>query len=167
MGERVAFIATAEAGDDEMRARIERHRSKRPQHWLTIEAPTAVGEAFGGDARDCDVAVIDCLGLLLSNAMGRAEQTGTAAEDAMELEVTALLDAFGRGSASLIVVSNEVGMGVVPPYPAGREFRDVLGRANQRLAQAADRVYWMVAGLPIELKASGMAQGMELTDGIA
>ena len=165
-GERVTFIATAQAGDEEMRERIARHRQSRPGHWRTVEAPTRIGDALSA-AADAEVVVIDCLGLLVANLMGRAEQEAAEAEALVEEEIAALLAAHRGGGATLIVVSNEVGMGVVPPYPAGREFRDLLGRVNQRVAQAADRVYWMLAGLPIEVKASGMAVGLGAENGIA
>jgi len=164
-GERVTFVATAEAGDEEMRERIERHRLRRPEDWHTLEAPVKVGQAVL--AAGAEVVVIDCLGLLAANVMARAEVSGDSAEGLMESEISELLDAYDRAGATLIIVSNEVGMGVVPPYPSGRQFRDLLGRANQRLAQAADRVYWMVAGLPIEVKASGLAEMVEMHDGTA
>jgi len=156
LGGRVTFVATAEAGDDEMRDRIERHRQARREDWRTLEAPLDVASAVA--AAGSDVVVIDCLGLLAANLMARAETTGTSADRLMELQVAGLLDAYRRGRARVIVVSNEVGAGVVPPYPSGRQFRDLLGRANQQVAEAADRVYWMIAGLPMEVKASGMAE---------
>jgi adenosylcobinamide kinase/adenosylcobinamide-phosphate guanylyltransferase len=165
LGERVTFVATAEAGDEEMRERIERHRQCRPEAWRTVEAPLDVARAVA--AADSDVVVVDCLGLLAANLMARAQATGGSADHLMESQVAGLLDAYHRGSASVIVVSNEVGMGVVPPYPSGREFRDLLGRANQRVAQAADRVYWMLAGLPVEVKASGLAEKVEPRNGTA
>ncbi len=163
---RVMFVATAEAGDEEMRERIERHRQSRPDDWQTLEAPTGMGEALRAAAHDADAVVVDCLGLLVANLMGRAEQGAGDAEALVEGEIEALLAAHQGGTATTIIVSNEVGMGVVPPYPAGREFRDLLGRANQRMARAADRVYWMLAGLPIEVKASGMACRLENDDGV-
>jgi adenosylcobinamide kinase/adenosylcobinamide-phosphate guanylyltransferase len=99
--------------------------------------------------------------------MARAGAAGAGAADLMESQIAGLLDAYQRGPASLVVVSNEVGMGVVPPYPSGREFRDLLGRANQQLARAADRVYWLLAGLPVEVKASGLAHQVEPHHGTA
>jgi adenosylcobinamide kinase/adenosylcobinamide-phosphate guanylyltransferase len=165
LGERVTFVATAEAGDAEMRERIKRHRQCRPDAWGTVEAPLDVAPAVA--AADSDVVVVDCLGLLAANLMARAQATGASADDLMEWQIAGLLDAYHRGRASVIVVSNEVGMGVVPPYPSGREFRDLLGRANQRVARAADRVYWMLAGLPVEVKASGLAAKVEPQNGIA
>jgi adenosylcobinamide kinase/adenosylcobinamide-phosphate guanylyltransferase len=165
LGERVTFIATAQAGDEEMRERIARHRQRRPGHWCTVEAPLEVAPAVA--AADSDVVVVDCLGLLAANLMARAGAAGAGAADLMESQIAGLLDAYQRGPASLIIVSNEVGMGVVPPYPSGREFRDLLGRANQQLARAADRVYWLLAGLPVEVKASGLAHQVEPHHGTA
>jgi adenosylcobinamide kinase/adenosylcobinamide-phosphate guanylyltransferase len=167
LGQRVTFIATAQAGDDEMRERIERHRLGRPGHWSTLEAPLEVASAAAGAAAESEVVLIDCLGLLAANIMARAEAVGESADRLMESEVAGLLEAYERGSATVVIVSNEVGMGVVPPYPSGREFRDLLGRANQRLAQAAGRVYWMLAGLPIEVKAFGLAEKVESENGLA
>jgi adenosylcobinamide kinase/adenosylcobinamide-phosphate guanylyltransferase len=165
LGKRVTFVATAEAGDEEMRERIARHRQRRPEDWGTVEAPLDVALAVA--AADCDVVVVDCLGLLAANVMARAQATGAGAADLMESQVAGLLDAYHRGRASVIIVSNEVGMGVVPPYPSGREFRDLLGRANQQLSRAADRVCWLLAGLPVEVKASGLAEKVEPQNGIA
>ncbi|HUU54296.1 MAG TPA: bifunctional adenosylcobinamide kinase/adenosylcobinamide-phosphate guanylyltransferase [Armatimonadota bacterium] len=160
-GERVLFLATAEALDEEMRDRIERHRRDRPDHWRTVEAPAGAGETLRAEAGDADVVLLDCLGFLVANLMGEHTEDAAALEARVETEIDSLLAAYDAGTATLIVVSNEVGMGVVPPYPSGRVFRDALGRANQRLARAADRVYWMVAGMPVEVKASGLAEKWE------
>ncbi len=153
-GPDVLYIATAQAFDEEMRARIAAHRAERPTGWHTLEAPSLIAapvtEAIGG-AR---VVLLDCVTLLASNAvlaLGE-EPLAQAAEAAMDVEVSALLAAYRESNATWIVVSNEVGLGLVPPYPLGRAYRDALGRANQRLAAAADRVLFMVAGLPLPLK---------------
>jgi len=159
MGRQVAFIATAQAEDEEMRRRIEEHRKARPPHWRTIEAPLGVARALREESDRADVILLDCLTLLVSNLLLEAGE-GASTQDAaarVTTEVEELLRGFQRGAATLIVVSNEVGMGVVPPYPLGRAYRDLLGKANQILSQAADKVYWMLAGLPVEIKASGLA----------
>jgi adenosylcobinamide kinase/adenosylcobinamide-phosphate guanylyltransferase len=162
-GRRPLFVATAEALDEEMQQRIERHQDDRPDHWRTLEAPTGVGEVLRASAGDADAIVLDCLGFLVSNLMGDGEANSSLLESRVDAEIAALLDFVGHGAATLIVVSNEVGYGVVPAYPSGRTFRDALGRANQQLARAAGRVYWMMAGLPVEVKASGLAEAWETT----
>jgi adenosylcobinamide kinase/adenosylcobinamide-phosphate guanylyltransferase len=153
-GGSVTYIATAEAGDDEMRVRIATHRSERPAEWRTVEAPRLAGLGLAAVLGDVQVVVLDCLTLLVSNAVIAAggDVDGSTAEAAAGLEVDALLAAYHQGNATWIVISNEVGMGLVPPYPLGRLYRDALGRANQQLAAAADRVLFLVAGLPWELK---------------
>jgi adenosylcobinamide kinase/adenosylcobinamide-phosphate guanylyltransferase len=166
-GERVTFIATAEPGDEEMRARIAQHRAFRPKHWLTIEAAFGTAAAVAAAATRSEVVVLDCLALLVSNLLLAAGEDYTAAEEQVEGEISGLLRAYQAGKADLIIVSNEVGMGVVPAYPLGRIYRDLLGRANAQVARAADRVYLMVAGLAMEIKASGLATTWERDDGTA
>ena len=154
LGERVLYVATGEGRDPEMAGRIARHRERRPQAWRTIEAPRGVGRALAQEAGDADVAVVDCLTLLLSNLMldlGDEPDEDVVAQRLND-EIDALLAAYEQGRSSLIVVSNEVGWGLVPPYPLGRVYRDVLGRGHQRLAARADRVYLVVAGIPLDLK---------------
>jgi len=154
-GRQVLFVATAEAGDEEMRSRIEGHRRKRPAGWRTVEAPRYVGEAIFGAVDGAKVILVDCLTLLVSNAilsLGEAPDP-SAAEAAVMAEVEGLIEVRDQKTAALIVVSNEVGMGLVPTSPLGRLYRDLLGRANQVLAARADRVYWMVAGLPVDVSA--------------
>jgi adenosylcobinamide kinase/adenosylcobinamide-phosphate guanylyltransferase len=150
----VAYVATAEAGDGEMADRIAAHRAERPAHWQTIEAPRSIGAAIQSGAGQADVILIDCLTLLANNVIVPLPEsvTAQAAEAALNVEVEALIEAYAHGSAEWIIVSNEVGLGLVPPYPLGRVYRDALGRANQRLATAADEVLFMVAGLPLKVK---------------
>jgi adenosylcobinamide kinase/adenosylcobinamide-phosphate guanylyltransferase len=153
----VLYVATAEAGDAEMAARIAAHRAERPATWLTLETPLGVGlaisQAMQGTAQP-GVVVLDCLTLLANNVLGQAAENAsqTAIEAALLAEVDGLLDAYAGGAAEWLVISNEVGLGLVPPYPLGRVYRDALGRANQRLAAAADNVLFMVAGLPLVVK---------------
>lgn len=156
-GERVAYVATAQAWDDEMALRITNHQAQRPAHWQTIEAPTQIGAvitAAEAAAGAWDVVLVDCLTLLASNViMTLPEPVATpAAEAALRAEVDALLTAYTASNASWILVSNEVGLGIVPAYPLGRVYRDALGRANQQLAAIADEVLFMVAGLPMRVK---------------
>ena len=164
LGQCVLYVATAEALDDEMRARVAAHQSLRPPDWKTLEAPVSVGAALrtSVDAGQVDVILLDCLTLLVSNAIlsdgpDAPEPDIEAAWAAVEAELDALLGAYRQLGAHLVVVSNEVGLGVVPPYSLGRTYRDCLGRANQYLARIADRAILMVAGLPVDLKALPLA----------
>lgn len=165
MGERVTFVATAEAKDEEMRARIERHRNSRPRQWSTIESPVAVAKAVRMAARQSEVVLLDCLALLVANLLLEADEKQVMAEQRVGSEISELVAAYEAGSASLIVVSNEVGMGIVPAYPLGRTYRDLLGSANSCVARAADRVFLMVAGLAMEIKASGLTEPWEERSG--
>lgn len=153
MGKRVLYIATAEAKDDEMTARIAAHRLARPGYWQTLEAPRNVGDALSRlDARP-DVLLMDCVTLLVSNILLAQESEPEAViEAAVQTEIEALMSIQTQLGVPLIVVSNEVGLGLVPPYPLGRVYRDILGRANQRLAAGANKVIFMVAGLPMTVK---------------
>lgn len=141
--ENPVLIATAEAGDDEMRQRIARHRRERGAHWTTVEEPLELAAAIAA-RKTGDVAVVDCLTLWLSNLM-REERD-------CEAEVERLLAAVRDSPGELILVSNEVGLGVVPATPLGRGFRDEQGRLNQRIAESVDEVILLVAGLPMTLK---------------
>jgi adenosylcobinamide kinase / adenosylcobinamide-phosphate guanylyltransferase len=154
-GEQVLFVATAEPGDDEMRRRISAHQQARPAGWRTLEAPEDAGEAILQAGSSERVVLVDCLTLLVSNAvlrLGEPSQVRQAEAAALE-EVEGLVRAHGLGSATTIVVSNEVGLGIVPDNALARSYRDALGRANQALAARCDKVYWLVAGLPVEIKA--------------
>jgi adenosylcobinamide kinase/adenosylcobinamide-phosphate guanylyltransferase len=156
-GRRVLFVATAQAFDDEMRHRIARHRADRPANWTTVEAPLDAAAAIRGALTEHDTVLIDCITLLASNVL--LAQPEDAAQDAVNravlTEIDALLAVRAGSAATWLVVSNEVGMGVVPPTRLGRYYRDALGYANQRLAQAADEVLVLVAGLPWHLKGDG------------
>jgi adenosylcobinamide kinase / adenosylcobinamide-phosphate guanylyltransferase len=138
-------VATATAGDEEMAERIALHRAQRAASWRTLEAATGVAERVGREVGDAATVLVEDLTLLLSNLMaldeGRAEESAIA-------DVNALLGI----EQHVVLVSNEVGMGIVPPYPLGRVFRDALGRLNQSAAAACDTVYLLVAGLPLQLK---------------
>ena len=150
----VLYVATAAAGDEEMAARIAAHRAERPTAWFTLEAPLQVGEAVQRVGQPVGVVLVDCLTMLSSNILlSLSEDVDQAAADAaLNVEIDALLTAYRALDARWIVVSNEVGLGLVPPYPLGRVYRDMLGHANQRLAQTANEVFFMVAGLPMRLK---------------
>jgi adenosylcobinamide kinase / adenosylcobinamide-phosphate guanylyltransferase len=153
-GERVLFVATADTLDDDMRERITRHRSTRPEGWHTLEAPIQVGDAIQQTDAPFDVVIVDCITLLASNVLLKLPETASEVEysEMLMQEIDALMAAYAQSDAVWLIVSNEVGMGIVPPYPLGRLFRDGLGRANQRLAREADQVILMVAGLAWSLK---------------
>ncbi len=166
LGEQVLYVATARAEDEEMRARIAAHRRTRPPAWQTLEAPTGVGEAIRSAlaAKSVAAVLLDCLTLLVSNVILKGlpaeemhEVDQSAARERVSGEVDGLLNAFHAGNTPWIVVSNVVGWGLVPPSSLGRIYRDLLGQANQRLAAAADRVYLMVAGLPLDIKGLSIA----------
>jgi adenosylcobinamide kinase/adenosylcobinamide-phosphate guanylyltransferase len=164
----VAFIATATAGDDEMRERIARHRASRPEGWHTLEEPLDLARAVLQAAELADVVLLDCVTLWLGNvllqASGQREKddedevgfhtTGRLFDERALRECEALLAVVKSlgPNKTLIVVTNEVGLGIVPAYPLGRLYRDTLGYVNQRLAQTADRVYLMVAGMAVDIK---------------
>ncbi len=166
LGEPVLFVATAEPRDREMAARIERHRASRPSHWRTLEATRDVGRAIVREPSDARTVLVDCLTLLVSNCMEAAAcEDEPAAEAAgtvwplVQAEAMDLVGATAQRACHLIVVSNEVGMGLVPPYPSGRLYRDLLGRANQFVAGLAHAVYLMVAGIPVDVKALARQTG--------
>jgi adenosylcobinamide kinase/adenosylcobinamide-phosphate guanylyltransferase len=137
------YLATALAFDDEMRARIDQHRGRRDERWRTAEAPLQLVEAISAPELPRPL-LIDCLTLWLSNTL-LAGADLTAASDR-------LIDALAAANGPMVAVSNEVGLGIVPDTPLGREFRDAQGWLNQRVAAVADRVVLLAAGLPLTLK---------------
>ena len=138
------MIATAEAGDAEMAARIARHRAERDARWMTREVPFALVAALAEEARPGRIVVVDCVTLWLSNLMCAGQDA-----EAAGLELAAGL---AQLAGPVVLVSNEVGFGLVPETELGRAFRDVQGRVNQALAAAAERAVLVVAGLPLVLK---------------
>lgn len=152
----VVYLATMEPGDDELRDRIQRHRSRRPAAWTTVEEPLTISEALGETPSEACV-LIDCISLWVTNrlmTLGTDEPDLDAIaglERALDAEVDALIDAARARTGTTIAVTNEVGGGIVPPYPLGRVYRDVLGRVNQRISCAADRAWLLVSGRALEL----------------
>ncbi|MDE0369115.1 MAG: bifunctional adenosylcobinamide kinase/adenosylcobinamide-phosphate guanylyltransferase [bacterium] len=150
-GGRVLFIATAEALDEAMQKRIAAHRRYRPEHWDTLEEPIHVTRAVRPLIDRYDTFVLDCLTLWVSNLLLQDEEASDT-EGAVLETVGRLLDLIDAADGRWILVSNEVGQGIVPASPLGREYRDVLGRVNQLVASRADKAYLMVAGLALDLK---------------
>ncbi len=152
-GNTVLYVATAEAVDGEMATRIAAHRAERPTHWQTLEASNNVGAAIRSQSNH-QIVLLDCLTLLANNVIVPLPEpvTEETATQALKKEVDELMHAYHESNAEWIIVSNEVGLGLVPPYPLGRVYRDALGRANQQLAAVADEVILMVAGLPVKIK---------------
>ncbi len=162
-GRPVLYVATASPGDEEMAARIARHQAQRPPDWRTIEAPANLLDVIRSEARPGDAVLLDCLTLWVSNVLLReigpvdeidaiAPATWATLETMLVEEAQTLLADSRARDVRLVLVSNEVGMGVVPAFPLGRHFQDILGRVNQVVAASADTVILMVAGLPVDLR---------------
>ena len=147
----VLFVATAEALDEEMRQRIEEHKRTRPAAWRTLEVPTRVGDGVRQEIGDAQVVIIDCILSQHCPPDNRQKRTDII-EQAVADEINALIVCLHKVEASFIVVSNDVGSGIVPADGMSRLYRDLLGKANQMLAQRADEVIMMVAGIPLPLK---------------
>ncbi len=149
-GDRV-FVATAQAFDADMKGRISKHQADRDESWLTVEEHVEIWDVISSRAQPGRVIVVDCLTLWLNNLMLFERDVGADFDRLIEC----LEDVRGQ----LILVSNEIGLGLVPDTPLGREFRDLHGRMNQRVAEACDRVLFMVAGLPMVMKPSPYGLG--------
>lgn len=160
-GASVLFVATAQASDLEMASRIEAHRNSRPGTWDTLEKPMGLAGALAAAPDRYQAIVIDCLTLLASNVIVSCEDPvdDKMTEKQMRQEIHALLGACRERQGAVIIVTNEVGEGLVPDNRLGRIFRDVLGWTNQAVAAEADDVYLMVAGLPVEVKS--LAKSLE------
>ena len=156
--DKVLFVATAEAGDEDMRLRIQKHQQARPANWRTLEATAHLGNRIEDELEDEKIVIIDCITLLVSNIFCRydAPQFDNIPDSDLEKqvldEIKELQRCLKKVDASFIIVSNEVGLGLVPDNRMGRLYRDFLGSANQMLAQSADEVYFMVAGIPLRVK---------------
>lgn len=142
-----AFVATGEALDQEMAARIDRHRATRSSDWVTAEIPSDVAEWFNKNKSNYQSIVLDCLTLWLSNLQGRG-----LSDLAISHATKDMLHAIRATGARVVIVSNELGLGLVPVAKAVRAFRDLAGRVNQQVAAEADEVYLTISGLPLRLK---------------
>lgn len=144
-GMEVVYIATAQALDAEMADRIARHRARRPREWRTVEAPLTLADTVRENADQNRCLLIDCLTLWLTNLLSIEPSAAQASRQDF-------LAALGEARGTVIVVTNEIGMGVVPLGELSRRFVDEMGRFNQAVAARADRVVLMVAGLPVSVK---------------
>ena len=164
-GGRVFYIATAQALDPEMADRIEKHREQRPDSWHTLEIPHGVARALKNQVDPLvpvDLILLDCLTMLVSNLVLTVtdedfEPDEARASEVVDAEIEALLAIIHQSKGDWIMVSNEVGMGLVPPYPLGRVYRDQLGWANRKVAAAANEVYLLVAGMMLPLHKLGIS----------
>lgn len=164
----VAYVATAVPTDDEMIDRIRRHRARRSQAWRTVEAPTDLVPAMRSACADAGVVLVDCLSVWAANRLialdpeapegpeAAAWHHGVAElEVALVEELDAVVDVARAAGTDLVLVTNEVGFGLVPPTPLGRAYRDLLGRLNQHVAGRADAVHLVVAGIAVDLSRLG------------
>jgi len=157
-GESVLYVATAEARDEEMVDRIEKHQAARPQSWKTLEEPRHVAAALREKYNGEKVILLDCMTLLVTNLLPSGVGFEQVEVDVDEYEwvvmdeVDALLGFIQETEMTFLLVSNEVGLGLVPAYELGRAYRDILGRVNKNLAEAAEEVYFLVAGIPMRVK---------------
>ena len=153
-GKSVTFLATAQALDEEMSTRIQKHRSERPAHWETLEIPFDIASCVR--QIQSDVVILDCITLLITNLMMQYVKEDLVEEKpfmvAVQKEINKLAGALREQKRDWFIVSNEVGLGLVPPYQMGRVYRAALGSANQQLARMADRVIFMVSGIPMVVK---------------
>ena len=160
LGEPVLFVATAVAGDEEMKRRIEEHQQARPAAWSTLEVTTHIGSQISQKIGGAQVVIVDCITLLVNNIFSQySDQTSQQVdtpliEQKLTSEISELIECINHIDANFIIVTNEVGMGLVPTNRVGRLYRDLLGKANQILAEQADEIYLMIAGLPVPIKPS-------------
>ena len=144
---RKIFVATCQPLDDEIQERVEKHKKERGPEWTSVETPVALADAIARHADAADLVLIDCLTLWVNNLL--MEQMD---DDAIQEQIRLFLDALSASNAQIIIVSNEVGAGIVPTNPLARYFRDVAGTLNQATAKIADDVVWMVSGIPVRIK---------------
>jgi adenosylcobinamide kinase/adenosylcobinamide-phosphate guanylyltransferase len=155
----ILYVATARAEDEEMRSRVEEHRRRRPAAWRTLEQPRGVGRALARYPRGIGTVLLEDMALLISHLLFAVTDGGVPdsatperLDEIVRGEIGALVAAQTVGGWDLVIVTNEVGWGIVPATPLGRVFRDGLGRANQSLAARADTVFLLVAGVPLRIK---------------
>lgn len=148
---RKIFLATCIPRDDEMHQRVFRHQAERGEGWMTVETPLYLSKAIGDIGPNADVLLVDCLTLWVSNLM-MEQADPDAPEDLIAAQTLFLVESLQTAACPVILVTNEVGAGIVPDNPLAREFRDIVGKVNQKIAAAADHVVWMVSGIPVKIK---------------
>ncbi|PID84885.1 MAG: bifunctional adenosylcobinamide kinase/adenosylcobinamide-phosphate guanylyltransferase [Chloroflexi bacterium] len=160
----VVFIATAQAFDDEMRRRIKHHQAHRPAHWHTIESPTNIVQSLA--EKKASVVLLDCMTVLVSNLILPLgdDLSEEAAETAVQREVNEIIQFIQKSDDHWIIISNEVGLSIVPENRLARLYRDVLGRANKQMAAVANEVIFMVAGLPLVVKSDSPDKGISISE---
>jgi adenosylcobinamide kinase/adenosylcobinamide-phosphate guanylyltransferase len=159
-GGAVLFVATAVAGDREMQERIEKHREERPPEWRVLEATSDIGRRIEQAISGAGVVIIDCITMLINSIFSQysdqefEEINASLLEQKVVVEINKIIERMKEPDAMFIIVTNEVGLGLVPDNRMGRLYRDSLGRANQLLAEYVDEVYLMVSGIPVKIKPS-------------
>ena len=153
-GGRKIYMATCVPQDDEMKQRVVKHQSERSENWTTVEAPLLLPESILEHSTKADVVLVDCLTLWLSNLLME-----TIDDAKLEGMISQLTDALKNAACPIILVSNEVGTGIVPENKLARQYRDLIGLVNQSVAQTANKVFWVVAGIPVTVKGDPPGNG--------
>ena len=146
-GSRKIYIATCVPQDDEMRQRVAKHQKERSRYWTTVEEPTNLPAVISERSRNADVILVDCMTLWVSNLLMENND-----EEKLEETISQLTDTLAQAGCPIVLVSNEVGNGIVPENRLARQYRDLIGLANQAVAETAGKVVWMVAGIPVTVK---------------
>ena len=145
--EQKVFIATCVPQDDEMKQRVAKHQKERSQSWVTVEVPLDLPEAILKNSQEENVILVDCLTLWLSNLLMETDD-----ENKIEKIIAQLTASLEKALGTVVLVSNEIGTGIVPENKLARQYRDIIGLANQAVAKTAGKVIWMVAGIPVTVK---------------
>ncbi len=146
-GNRKIYIATCVPQDNEMKQRVARHQKERSQNWVTVEEPLHLPQALLENSPKADVMLVDCLTLWVSKLLMETDD-----EEKLEDAISQLIDTLKKVTGPIVLVSNEVGTGIVPENRLARQYRDIIGLANQAVAKTAGKVIWMVAGIPVTVK---------------
>ncbi len=155
-GEKGLYIATGQARDREMAEKIRRHKKERGSRWDTLEEPVNVSETIGAIDASCSVVILDCMTLWVSNLLEKDVGGNNACEEHIDNRFNALKEAVTGCKANMFIVTNEVGLGIVPSHKVARLYRELLGRLNQIIASIVDEVYFVVAGMPLLVKGKGV-----------